>query len=223
VRALPVTRTKPRCVTRVPELSFSHPLGTAIRSSLFTAGTGTATRGHRLRPSCAAADSGVQEGDHGPLVRPPEKVRLAGEKAWGSMIRALWCPGWTRLPFLPNRLDKYCHNGAWPSPTHHGVGFTRGPTPAVMAPSRGPQKRLLCRGKAVGVVRDSRPLGSGMDSSACRPRSRARMSLGGGESPRLPNAPARARNRRRHVEGAPSGNRHRDPKGLETRRQRGSA
>jgi hypothetical protein len=53
---------------------------------------------------------------------------------------------------------------------HHGVGLP-GSDKAMMAPPRGPQKRLLCRGKSVGV-HDPRPLGAGMDTSACREKCR---------------------------------------------------
>jgi hypothetical protein len=42
----------------------------------------------------------------------------------------------------------------------------QGSDKAMMAPPHGPQKRLLCRESLPGV-RDSRPLGAGMDSSAC--------------------------------------------------------
>jgi hypothetical protein len=51
------------------------------------------------------------------------------------------------------RREKYCHNGAWPSPTIHGVGLP-GFTTAVMAPSGGPLKMAVCRPEAWNTVLD---------------------------------------------------------------------
>jgi hypothetical protein len=48
----------------------------------------------------------------------------------------------------------------------------------IMAPSRPPQKRLICRGKTMGF-RDARPLGAAMGSSAFLPH-RAKYCPNGG-------------------------------------------
>src|SRR6266516_4733995 len=56
--------------------------------------------------------------------------------------------------------------GAWPSPTHHGVGL-----PGVRQRDNGPFPRTLehpfMQGKVRGV-RDPHPLGAGMDTSCSR-------------------------------------------------------
>jgi hypothetical protein len=62
----------------------------------------------------------------------------------------------------PCHSKKYCHNGAWPSPTHHGVGL-----PGVQEGDDGPfplsLEHAVMQGKARGV-RDPRPLGPGWTS-----------------------------------------------------------
>jgi len=53
----------------------------------------------------------------------------------------------TRLP-LPGRR-KYCHNGAWPSPTSYGglaaEGCQRGPPIAIVVLIMVPKKARICR------------------------------------------------------------------------------
>ena len=67
---------------------------------------------------------------------------------------------------------KYCHNGGMAPrpPSRCGLQAAKGRQPggsaiAIMAPVAVPRKLPICREKSLGV-RDSRPLGSGMDSSA---------------------------------------------------------
>jgi hypothetical protein len=47
-----------------------------------------------------------------------------------------------------SRREKYCHNGGIAFAHHHGVGLPGGSTTAIMAPSGGPLKAAVCRGKA---------------------------------------------------------------------------
>jgi len=92
----------------------------------------------------------------------PRGGRHAGENDAGSGIRAFWGQGCTRQS-LPLSREKYCHNG--------GMAFARNAAPgpgaegAMIAPSRGSLETALMQGKRCGV-RDSRPLGAEMDSSA---------------------------------------------------------
>lgn len=70
-----------------PQKGVRAPLVTEIRAGIFSAGTSTATTDGEWPspPSCAAADSGVEEGDHGPSCGPPER-RISRGKGRGSMI-----------------------------------------------------------------------------------------------------------------------------------------
>ena len=72
------------------------------------------------------------------------------------MIRALWGPGWTRLPSL-GRRQKYCHNGAWASP-QSPASACLGSTTAMVAPSGGPLKTAGLQGRCCRV-RESVPFG----------------------------------------------------------------
>jgi len=98
-----------------------------------------------------------------PLRAVPRGTPLCREIREGSMIRAVWGPGWTRLPrrareVLPQRGDG------------HRPLVARRPIPgsatAIMAPSRGSLGKAGLQGDS-GGVHDSRPLGAGMDASAC--------------------------------------------------------
>jgi hypothetical protein len=40
----------------------------------------------------------------------PRKLSVCRGKGLGSIIRALWGPGWPRL-LVASRREKYCHNG----------------------------------------------------------------------------------------------------------------
>jgi hypothetical protein len=65
--------------------SIPHEGAISSAGRLFAHLRSTATTGASPSlASCAAADSGVQERDHGSLARPPEKARLAGERPAGS-------------------------------------------------------------------------------------------------------------------------------------------
>jgi hypothetical protein len=95
--------------------------------------------------------------------RPLQKRRFAGETPQGAGIELLWGRR-SRPPRFFRRRKKYCHNGGMVFASPSGVGL-----PGVQDGDDGPfprfLKHLLCRGKSVEVL-DSRPLGSGMDSSA---------------------------------------------------------
>jgi hypothetical protein len=83
----------------------------------------------------------------------------------------------------PCHSKKYCHNGAWPSPTHHGVGL-----PGVQEGDDGPfplsLEHAVMQGKARGV-RDPRPLGAGMDFSAFFPAGTSTATTGAWPSPTI--------------------------------------
>ncbi len=83
-----------------------------------------------------------------PLPAVPRKWVICRGKRQGLGVRALWGPQWTRLP-LPGRR-KYCHNGAWPSPTSYGglaaEGCQRGPPIAIVVLIMVPKKARICRG-----------------------------------------------------------------------------
>ena len=108
---------------------------------------------------------GVRDRHRGPLSWSPGSGPFAGEKAWGSMIRARWGPGWTRLPFFFCRRKKYCHIGgmalaaqcgAWP-----GAKKVRdSPSWPLVVPRKCPFAGEKIRG------RDSRPLGAAIRPSA---------------------------------------------------------
>jgi hypothetical protein len=126
---------------------------------------------------------------------PPTVPRTgcyAGESPRGSVIRALWGPGWTRFS-LSRRAQVLPQRGHGPSPTiTTGLAAERcraeGSAIGILAPFRGPLEAVLLQGKRLGV-HDSRPLGSGMDTSAyiADARSTART----GASPSPPSTAAR--------------------------------
>jgi hypothetical protein len=63
----------------------------------------------------------------------------------GSVIRALWGPPWTRLPFP--REYKYCQNGGMAFAREYGGGS--GSKNAMMAPSCCPQEKAVLQGKGL--------------------------------------------------------------------------
>jgi hypothetical protein len=67
----------------------------------------------------------------GPL-KPPD---LQEKHPLGSGVRALWGPGWTRLPFYSR--EKYCQNGGMVF-AHHPASACLGSKMAIMVPSGGP-------------------------------------------------------------------------------------
>jgi hypothetical protein len=104
-----------------------------------TATTGACTRAHDHGE--AIGRGAGQRGPRSPSWPPsrsPGSGPFAGEKPWVSVIRALWGPGWTRLPVHGG--NKYCHNG--------GMVFAHeyaGDGPGVQEHDDGPFVRSLTR------------------------------------------------------------------------------
>ena len=104
-------------------------------------------RGHRLRPSSSVGLPGSKMPIMAPLARPLGKPGLQGKLGWGPQTQ--------EVP--PQR-----GHGLRPTIRRR---FARGSKMAMMAPPRGPPETAFMQGKVRGVS-DSRPLVSGMDSSA---------------------------------------------------------
>jgi hypothetical protein len=126
----------PRWRIMAPELGPQKSLfcrekrrGSAIRALLGAAmdssGSGPSRRaqvlpqrGHGPRPPIKGVGfTGVRQGDDGPLLRTLEHACMQ-VKVRGSVIRALWGPGWTRLPQPAGFTAgiSTARTGAWPSP-----------------------------------------------------------------------------------------------------------
>jgi len=92
----------------------------------------------------------------------PSVLKVPSRGCWRLTLHA--GPAITHLTVLQVLSEQVLPQRGMAFAPPSGVGLPGGSKMAMMAPPRGPQKRLLCRGKSVGG-RDSRPLGSGMDSS----------------------------------------------------------
>jgi hypothetical protein len=80
------------------------------------------------------------------------------------VIHVLWGPGWTDLPFGLADARSTAPTGAWPS-SHHSASALPGVRPGDDGPFPRSLEQAVVQGKVRGV-RDSRPLGAWMDSSA---------------------------------------------------------
>jgi hypothetical protein len=81
----------------------------------------------------------------------PMKTPAAGEKPARSRGP---CPlGAAMGSSAISEHDKYCHNGAWPSP--HKNTAAEGPLNGIMAFISGPQEPLICREERPGGPRSS--------------------------------------------------------------------
>ncbi len=118
-----------------------------VSSACHTAGTSTATTGAWPSPTIRGWLAGVQDGDDGPFPRSLEHGCYAGESPWGRDSRPLGA-GMDSSAFeaLPHATST-CQNG-------HGLrplitaSACLGSTTAIMAPSGGPLKQPICRGKS---------------------------------------------------------------------------
>jgi hypothetical protein len=99
---------------------------------------------------------------------PPKTVDLQGKR--GRVRGSAPFGGRNGLVCLGvSTREKYCHNGGMALAYHHGGAIRRVPARGVRdrhhGPRRGSLEAVLLQGKMLGV-RDPRPLGAGMDSSA---------------------------------------------------------
>ena len=94
---------------------------------------------------------------------------------------AIWGQQRTRLPSAFPRREKYCHNGAWPSPHHHGGGL-----PGVHDGDHGPSRRTLETAVLQGKsrrVRGSVPFGGRNGLVCLLADARSTATTGAGPSP----------------------------------------
>jgi hypothetical protein len=92
------------CREKARRVRGPRPLGQQwTRLHLPQTGEVLPERGHGLRPPIEASAS---QGSKMAMMAPvavPRKLSICREKGLGSMIRALWGPEWTRLPFSRSR------------------------------------------------------------------------------------------------------------------------
>jgi hypothetical protein len=148
---------------KAPRRAVRRPEGVLARARSI-ATTGACTRAHDHAGAIRRVPArGGPRSPSWPPSRSPGSFLFAGEKAWGSVIRALW--GSDGLVCLSQCHEVLPQRGHGPSRTIT-ASAGQGSDKAIMAPSRVP--RTGCYAGKVRGVRDSRPVGSGMDSSACR-------------------------------------------------------
>jgi hypothetical protein len=119
------------------------------RERLFSTGRKYCHNGGRaFRHHHGVGLHGVHDGDHGPVRLSPENALFAGKKLAGSGVRALWGQQWTRLPLFFTAARSTCPTGACFRPPS-GASARHGSKGAMMAPSHGSLKRLVCRRKGI--------------------------------------------------------------------------